>query len=186
MKEELVFETGKDFREWLEENARDSAGVWLLFSKTSRPTTLSSEEALEQALCFGWIDGLINRIDGEKYKKYFSRRRKGSDWSDKNRKTAERLIGRGLMTESGLSAIEEAKTNGRWYKIRDRSISEVQREEFKGRIEGRETAFAHFTAMPQSVQKQFIGFYFEAKREETRRKRLEKIVGLLEKNRRLM
>ena len=86
METELIFATREDFQEWLKNYGQTNEGIWLLFGKTKTLKTLSAEEALEEALCFGWIDGLINSIDEHKYKKYFSKRRKGSKWSEKNKK----------------------------------------------------------------------------------------------------
>ena len=84
--------TGRDeFRNWLIAHGQSSAGIWLLFGKPGGPETIKAGEALEEALCFGWIDGQIQRIDKTSYKKYFSPRRENSKWSEKNRKLAQRL-----------------------------------------------------------------------------------------------
>ncbi|WP_029902521.1 YdeI family protein [Prevotella sp. 10(H)] len=186
MNKELFFETRDSFRKWLVNNGQTSEGIWLIFGKTDVLKTLSAHEALEEALCFGWIDGLIVSIDKDRYRKYFSRRIKVSNWSDKNRKLAEKLIAENKMTEFGLQVIEEAKKNGQWHKVHDRSISETQKSEFESKLAIYDKAFKNYCAMSPSTQKQFTGFYFEAKREETRQKRLEKIVRLLEENRKLM
>lgn len=186
MDKELIFKERKLFREWLEMHGQTNEGVWLIFGKTNALQTLSANEALEEALCFGWIDGLIVSIDNDKYKKYFARRIKGSKWSEKNKLLAEKLIHEGRMTHVGLQAIDEAKKNGKWNKVQDRSISDCQKEEFESKINKYDSAYLNYCAMPKSTQKQFIGFYFEAKKEDTRQKRLEKIIALLEQNRRLM
>ena len=109
---ELIFENRALFREWLESESATSDGVWLIFSKTDRLKTLSAHEALEEALCFGWIDGQMQSVDDERYKKYFARRRIKSNWSEKNKELAQCLIERGLMTPHGLDAISCAKQNG--------------------------------------------------------------------------
>ena len=186
MEKEFIFETREDFRTWLENYGTTKEGIWIIFGKTKQIKTLSAEEALEEALCFGWIDGLINSIDEHKYKKYFSKRRKRSKWSEKNKSLVEKLIKENKMTEAGLRIINEAKRNGEWEKIQDRSISDIQKSEFENKISLEITAFNNYCTLSQSVQKQFIGFYFEAKKEETRQKRLEKIIGLLIQNKRLM
>jgi len=92
MSKEIVFEKRSDFRKWLEQTDMNSEGVWLIFRKTKSITSITASEALEEALCFGWIDGLIKSIDDEKYKKYFAPRRKGSKWSAKNKEIIARLI----------------------------------------------------------------------------------------------
>lgn len=189
----LVFETREDFRKWLKKNAETHNGVWLMFGKKKEIKTLSANDALEEALCFGWIDGLMNSIDETRYKKYFSIRRKGSHWSEKNKSIAQDLISKGKMTDAGLAAIEAARKNGQWEKAKDRSISaeypggsKAQKDEFESKINTKKAAWENYLKMAKSTQKQFIGFYFEAKKEETREKRLEKIIDRLTQNKKLM
>lgn len=183
---ELTFAKREDFQEWLKNYGQTSEGVWLLFGKTKTLKTLSAEEALEEALCFGWIDGLINSIDEHRYKKYFSKRRKGSKWSEKNKKIVEKLIKEGRMTGFGLQAIEEAKRSGEWEKVRDRNVTDTQKSEFESLIKNYDLAYTNYLTTAKSTQNNFVGFYFEAKREDTRLKRLEKIIGLLKQNKKLM
>ncbi|MFR1640674.1 MAG: YdeI/OmpD-associated family protein [Eggerthellaceae bacterium] len=87
MDEPLKFATRDEFRAWLQANGESSSGVWLLFGKPGGPSTLKAGEALEEALCFGWIDGQMRRIDEGSYRKYFAPRRKDSAWSDKTRRS---------------------------------------------------------------------------------------------------
>jgi uncharacterized protein YdeI (YjbR/CyaY-like superfamily) len=183
--EELTFRTRKDFRRWLSAR-RSSQGVWLILGKDGTVPTLTAAEALEEALCFGWIDGQIKRIDGSTYRKYFSPRRKGSVWSERNKNLVARLTTAGLMTARGLAAVEQARKDGTWDAAQDRTIPQERFAEFEEAIGSSRQALAHFRAMPPSARQQFVGFFFEAKREETRVRRLAKLVGLLEQNRRLM
>ena len=88
MKGELTFADRAAFRRWLEENGRTSAGVWLVFGKAGSAQTVKAGEALEEALCFGWIDGQMKAMDETTYRKYFSRRRENSKWSEKNKARA--------------------------------------------------------------------------------------------------
>lgn len=125
-------------------------------------------------------------FDEHKYKKYFSRRSKRSNWSEKNKRLAEKLIGEGVMTASGLLAIENARKSGEWDTVKERGVSDVQRSDFESRIEKYELAYHNYCKMAESTKKQFTGFYFEAKREDTRLRKLEKIVALLEQGRKLM
>jgi uncharacterized protein YdeI (YjbR/CyaY-like superfamily) len=106
---ELFFPTRAAFRAWLQENAETSEGVWLVLGKKKAVVTLSANDALEEALCFGWIDGQMQGIDETKYHKYFARRRAKSVWSDKNKKLVEMLRVKGIMTELGEKAVETAK-----------------------------------------------------------------------------
>ncbi len=114
MSEILQFSNRAEFRNWLMENHDSDQGVWLVFGKKGGPKTIKAGEALEEALCFGWIDGQMNQIDSEKYIKYFKRRQKKSRWSEKNKNIVRNLRTKGLMTEFGEKAVEEAKQNGMW------------------------------------------------------------------------
>lgn len=186
MKEEILFPDRGAFRNWLIENHKRTDGIWLTFGKGGKLKTLKPDEALEEALCFGWIDGQFDSIDETKYLKYFAPRRKGSRWSDKNKKLVEKLIDTGLMTESGLQAVERAKQEGIWDTPQAPSISQEQIGTFAEAVRFNSKAYDNFQKMPMSVKKQFVGLYFDAKKEETRIKRLEKLVGLLELNKRPM
>lgn len=185
MADDLVFRTRREFREWLSSND-SSEGVWLVFVKDGSSPSITSAEALEEALCFGWIDGLIRRVDGSKYRKYFSPRRNGSRWSDRNRRLAERLIGEELMTPRGFDAIERAKRDGAWDAVVDRTIPDYRFDEFEVLIGRSTAALGNFRAMPRSARHQFVGLYFEAKKEETRARRLAMLIDLLERNMRPM
>ncbi|OPJ57825.1 YdeI/OmpD-associated family protein [Clostridium oryzae] len=180
--EEVLFEARADFRNWLEENSRTSSGIWVVFSKYRSIRTLKASEALEEALCFGWIDGQMQSIDEKKYLKYFALRRKGSRWSEKNKKLVQELEAKGLMTDLGRAKVEEAKKNGMWDVPKPEPISEEQIQNLTELIKGNEPAFINFMAMSPSVKKNYTGLYFDAKSEEARKRRLEKIIGRLNQN----
>lgn len=180
MKEELLFKNRAEFRNWLEKNDLESEGIWIIFNKKKEGKSLSAQDALEEALCFGWIDGLIKRIDETKYKKYFSPRREGSKWSGKNKATVERMIEAKKMTVAGLSIIQRAKEEGLWEIQDNNSISDDEYEVFIERIKWNKKALDNYINMPQSVKKQFVLLYNEPKKEETRERRLKELVGLLE------
>lgn len=122
MNEILEFTNRGDFRKWLSENCQSDAGVWLLFGKAGGPKTIKAKEALEEALCFGWIDGQMQSLDDKTYKKYFSQRRENSKWSEKNKGIVKQLEQQGIMTDYGRSKIEEAKKNGQWVHPRFRRL----------------------------------------------------------------
>ena len=161
---ELIFETRALFREWLENAGTTSDGIWLVFAKTNTLKTLSAHEALEEALCFGWIDGQMQSINEDKYRKYFARRREKSNWSDKNKELVRKLIQKGLMTPKGMEAVACAKQNGQW----DNSK--------------RRPAYTNLLAMSDSVQRTYTLFYLDAKSDKTRQTRMEKIIDRLNKN----
>ena len=186
MPERLLFKNRAAFRGWLRKNHAQSAGIWLTFGKNDLLKTLHPEDALEEALCFGWIDGLIKSADETQYLKYFSRRRQNSNWSEKNKKTVERLIKQQRMAPPGLKAIETAKRNGSWISRQRPVVTQKEIERFAQAIAGNPRAAGNFQKMPQSVKRQFAGFFLEAKKEATRQTRLEKLIGLIEQNKRPM
>ena len=179
---ELVFVSRGDFRQWLHENAETRDGVWLVFGKTKALLTVSANDALEEALCFGWIDSQMKRIDHSKYIKYFSRRRPKSPWSEKNKKTVERLRGKGLMTEWGEKAVEDAKRNGMWEAPKGGPITDEQVASFAEQLAGITPAYKNFKAMPLSVRITYTKRYLSFKTEQSRQRDFEKIVDRLNKN----
>lgn len=187
MTEPLCFKTRDEFREWLKCNCTDSAGVWLRFGKTKELVTLKAGEALEEALCFGWIDGVMKKVDDISYVKYFSARRKNSKWSEKNKAIVEELEKRGLMTDMGRAKIEEAKKNGQWDSAsKPSAVSDEQIEELAKLLKGNEKAYTNFQGMPPSVRKTYTRAYLDAKTPAGRAKRLEWMTERLEKNLRPM
>ena len=183
MSELLEFSSRGGFRDWLQEHCLSGAGVWLLFGKPGGPKTLTASEALQEALCFGWIDGQMQSLDDKSYKKYFSQRRENSKWSKKNKALAESLEKRGLMTDIGREKIEEAKKNGQWDSgVSPSAITEEQIEAVAGLLRENELAHTNFQNMPPSVKKTYTRAYLDAKTEAGRAKRLAWMTGRLEKN----
>ncbi|MGI6240268.1 MAG: YdeI/OmpD-associated family protein [Christensenellales bacterium] len=178
----MRFQTREDFRAWLEENAGTSEGVWLLFGKTKAVATLKAAEALEEALCFGWIDGVMKRVDDDTYIKYFAQRREKSVWSDKNKKLLEKLRAQGLLTERGERAVAIAKENGMWDAPKNAPITDEQIEEFAQKLVGISPACENFHAMPRSVRATYTGRCLSFKTEDGRARDFERIVDRLNKN----
>ena len=181
----LHFENRTEFRNWLAENAAASEGVWLLFGKKNGPRTLKADEAVEEALCFGWIDSRMKSLDERSYIEYFSPRRKNSPWSLRNKETAERLETEGKMTDVGRRRIGEAKQSGWWEKAaspKSSSVTEERIQLFTDRLQGIEPAFSNFMNMPPSVRRTYTAFYFDAKSEAARQRRFEKIADRLHEN----
>ncbi len=178
----LTFADRQAFREWLGKNGTQSDGIWLLFSKKRKGATLSATEALEEALCHGWIDGQIQSLDDNTYKKYFAQRLPKSKWSVKNKKLAQTLMEKGLMTQQGLEAIERAKKNGSWDNAKRIIIDDEQIQMFKEIILPYEPAYSNLLAMSHSVQRTYTGFYLDAKSDKTRQLRLKKIIERLNNN----
>ncbi len=182
MSEILKFENRTQFRNWLNLHCLSNDGVWLLFDKTEKQTAITAEEALEEALCFGCIDGQIQRIDDASYKKYFSVRRAKSKWSAKNKALANNLEERGLMTGFGRKKIEEAKQNGQWYAPEPAAVTDEQIALLTDVLRVYEPACTNFQAMPLSVKKTYVKAYLDAKTDTGREKRIAGIVDRLNKN----
>ncbi len=178
----LKFGDRAQFRAWLNAHCTETAGVWLLFGKGDGEKTVRADEALEEALCFGWIDGQMQSIDEQYYKKYFAPRRTNSKWSDKNKALAQDLEARGLMTEFGIKKIEEAKQNGRWYAPKPAAVTDEQIGHLCEILKEFEPAYANFSAMSPSVKKTYAKAFMDAKTENGRQKRLAWIVDRLNKN----
>lgn len=182
MSDIMEFSDREEFRKWLYEHCLSNAGIWLLFGKAGGPKTIKAEEALEEALCFGWIDGQMQSIDDKTYKKYFSMRREKSKWSEKNKALAKSLEERGLMTDFGRKKIEDAKKNGQWYAPKPMAVTEEQIALLSALLKGYEPAYTNFQAMPLSVKKTYTRAYFDAKTDAGREKRIAWMVDRLNKN----
>lgn len=182
MSDNLVFADAQAFRSWLQEHCLSETGVWLLFGKAGGPKTISAGEALEEALCFGWIDGQMQRIDEQRYRKYFSMRREKSKWSEKNKALAERLEEQGRMTEFGRRKIEQAKRSGQWHAPKPEAVTEEQIARVSALLEGHEPAYTNFLAMPPSVQRTYTRAYLDAKTEAGRERRIAWMADRLDRN----
>lgn len=178
----MKFAHREEFRNWLEEHCMSEDGIWILFGKAGGPKTIKAGEALEEALCFGWIDGQMKRIDDKTYKKYFSMRRENSKWSEKNKTLVKSLEEQGLMTDFGRKKIAEAKENGQWNAPRPRAVTEEQIAQLSTLLEKYELAYKNFTAMSPSVKKTYTRAYFDAKTDAGREKRIAWMVDRLNKN----
>ena len=178
----MQFTDRTEFREWLSEHCQSSGGIWLLFGKAGGPKTIKAGEALEEALCFGWIDGQMMSIDEKTYKKYFSMRREKSKWSEKNKTLVQSLEERGLMTDFGRKKINEAKENGQWDAPKPTAVTEEQTAQILALLEGYEPARTNFQAMSLSVKKTYTRAYYDAKTDAGREKRIAWMVDRLNKN----
>ena len=155
---------------------------WLLFGKTGGPKTIKAGEALEEALCFGWIDGQMKSIDDKTYKKYFSSRRENSKWSEKNKALVKSLEEQGLMTDWGRKKIEDAKKNGQWDTPKSPAVTEEQIALLSGLLKVYGPAYDNFQAMSLSVKKTYTRAYFDAKTEAGRERRIAWMVDRLNRN----
>jgi uncharacterized protein YdeI (YjbR/CyaY-like superfamily) len=174
------------WRAWLVENHAVAKEMWLVFYKkhVGKPG-LTYVEAVEEALCFGWIDGIVKRIDGEKHTIRFSPRRKNSIWSEPNKNRVARLIEEGRMTEVGLAKVTEAKANGQWDKAAVWEDTTLVPPELTAALAKNAKARENFARLAPCYRKQFIYWIGIAKRDETRQKRVAEAVSRLHRNKRL-
>ena len=182
MSDIMEFANREAFRKWLSEHCQSNDGIWLLFGKAGGPKTIKAGEALEEALCFGWIDGQMQSLDDKTYKKYFSMRREKSKWSEKKKALTKSLEERGLMTDFGREKIAEAKKNGQWDAPPKAAVTEEQIACVSALLEEYEPAFTNFQAMSLSVKKTYTKAYLDAKTDDGRKKRIAWMVDRLNKN----
>jgi len=177
MENALYFENRKDWRSWLEKNNDKFTGVWLLFyKKGSIKKGITLEESVEEALCFGWIDGKLKKVDDEKFVLRFSPRKANSIWSKINKERAEKLIKSGRMTDGGLAEIEEAKKSGYWNIAYTNTIKEEVPSDLKEALLKDKKAWGNFTNFANSYKNMYVIWVNDAKTNETRQKRIKKVV----------
>ncbi len=182
----LLFERQDDWAAWLDEHHASSAGVWLrLAKKASDLQSLSYAEALDVALCYGWIDGQKNSYDESSWLQKFTPRGARSIWSKINREKAQQLIESGKMKPAGLKAIESAKNDGRWDGAYDSQSRATVPSDFQAALDGNPEASAFFATL-NSVNRYAILFRIEtAKKPETRAKRIQEFIRMLERHEKL-
>ena len=163
------------WRAWLEANHATAAGAWLVTWKAGagRPT-LDYEAAVEEALCFGWIDGVTGRVDEQRTRQYFARRKPNGTWAATNKARVERLIAAGRMAPAGLAAIERARANGSWGLLDSVERLEAP-DDLVAALAARAGAAERFHAWAPSMRKGLLGWLVLAKRPETRAARIAEI-----------
>lgn len=184
--EELYFTSRDEWRGWLEGNHDKSAGVWLVFyKKGTGKASLEYDASVEEALCFGWIDSIVKRMDEERYKRKFTPRKAASQWSELNKKRVAKLVRQKRMAEPGLAKVAQAKKSGRWAESGRPDISFDVPAELKKALAGNKKAKAFFEQLAPTYRRQFIGWVTVAKRQETRERRVAEAIALLERGKRL-
>jgi len=178
--EYYTFSTGRAFENWMQDNYLSDEGIWIRFDKWKKTSTLTSKDGLLIALSYGWIDGLIKRLDEQYYIKYFKKRGKHSIWSSLNKSYAEELIERGLMKPSGIKAVLDAKNDGRWDHA-DLPPSDYSIDAFKALLIPYEKAYQSYMSFSPSIQKTYALSYYALKKQSSKDKRLEVIKDRLEK-----
>lgn len=165
-----------EWREWLVQHHQDTDGAWLAgWKRASGRTSLDYGEIVEEALCFGWIDSLVNTLDDGRQAQLLTPRRRGSAWSRSNKERVERLVADGRMTDVGMRVIEAAKADGSW-SMQDAAEALIEPAELKAALDGNSEARRHWDAFPKSPRRALIWWVMSAKRPETRQRRVATIV----------
>jgi uncharacterized protein YdeI (YjbR/CyaY-like superfamily) len=173
----LEFEHQNQWRRWLEKYHAIETEAWLiLYKKKYQNQGLSLNEAIDEALCFGWIDGKLKSLDEKRFTLRFSPRTVKSIWSMSNIYRVEKLIEKGKITEAGYQKISEAKANGEWAAAIRREKVDIIPKELEGALRSVDGAITAYQSLPNSRKKQYIYWIQTAKREETKQRRIQKIV----------
>ena len=178
---ELVVRNAAGWRSWLAKHHAEPDGVWLVLAKkgTTKPTSLTYQQALEESLCYGWIDGQAGRGDGATYKQRFTPRRRRSVWSKRNTEKAERLLVEGRMHPAGGAEVERAKADGRWGAAYAGSAGIEVPPELVAALAAEPKAQAMFEALNSQNRYAILYRLTTAKRAETRARRLQQFVAML-------
>ena len=173
----LEFENRDQWRRWLEGNYSSATETWLiLYKKKFVEEGMTLDEAVEEALCFGWIDGKLKSLDKKRFMLRYSPRKANSIWSISNIQRVEKLIAEGEMTDAGYQTIAEAKANGEWDAAIRREQVDIIPEALEVFLRNIEGGLSAYQAQPDYRKKQFIYWLQTAKREDTKMRRIKKIV----------
>ena len=171
-----------DWRKWLKKNHTQTEGVWVVtFKKASGKPHVSYEEIVEEALCFGWIDSKGNKLDDERTMLWCAPRQAKSNWSRPNKIRVERLLAAGLIEPAGLAKIEAAKKNGTWTALDQVEALEIP-PDLRKALDANKDANKYFDTFPRSAKRAILEWILNAKKPETREKRIAATAELAAKN----
>lgn len=180
--QELYFKTDIEWRNWLSKNYDNDNGIYLIFYKVeNKEASMRWEEAVKVALCFGWIDSTVKSLGNGKRRQYFCKRNPKSVWSALNKKYIEILLKENLMHESGLAIIKISKENGSWTAL-DNVEKGIIPEDLKLAFNKNPEAFSNYKNFAPSYRKSYLYWLNQAKRKETREKRIIEIIRFCNKN----
>jgi uncharacterized protein YdeI (YjbR/CyaY-like superfamily) len=181
-KDHLYFKNAQEWRKWLHDNHNSSTGVYLIFYLVdSTFESMRWEEAVQVAICYGWIDSTVKKLDDERRRQMFTPRKAKSVWSKLNKTYIEKLTAEGLMHESGLQKIEIAKQNGSWTSL-DAVENHEMPEDLSLAFQQNKKAFDNYNNFSPSYRKSYLYWLNQAKRDETRANRIAEIIRLCEQN----
>ncbi|MGB5942790.1 MAG: YdeI/OmpD-associated family protein [Leeuwenhoekiella sp.] len=172
----------KAWRDWLAQNHQTEDYIWLIiYKKKSKIPSVYYSEAVDEALCFGWIDSKPNKRDAESYYQYFAKRNPKSGWSRVNKEKVKRLITTGKMTQAGRETIEDAKQSGTWTAL-DKVEALIVPDDLQQAFSRNPKAFQNFENFPPSSKKIILEWVYSAIRPETRKRRIQETVALAKDN----
>ena len=182
----LSFASSKEWRKWLAAHHAKSNGIWLrFFKKDSGEKTVVYAEALDEALCYGWIDGQADKYDAKSYIHKFTPRRPRSIWSKRNTEKAERLIQEGKMKKAGMQQVELAKADGRWQRAYDSPKNMKMPEDFLQQLSKNKRAKAFFDGLNKTNLFAIAWRLHTAKKPETRDKRLKEVLAMMREGKKI-
>ncbi|NOQ27493.1 MAG: hypothetical protein GQ564_19190 [Bacteroidales bacterium] len=175
--ETLFCKNRDEWRVWLKQNHSSENEIWLIyFKKHTKKSTVTYNDAVEEALCFGWIDSIVKRIDDETYMQKYTPRKKNSIWSLLNTKRVEKMISEGKMTKTGFDQIDIAKKNGLWGKAySSQNVAKIPKE-LENALKENKIAWENFNRFAKSYQNTYIFWVTSAKRQDTIQKRIRVVV----------
>lgn len=181
-----TFETAEEWRRWLAEHHAASTGIWIrIFKRVAGVKGMSYAEALDEALCFGWIDGQKNACDATSWLQKFTPRRSKSVWSKRNREHIDRLIKEKRMTPAGLAEVEAAKSDGRWDRAYDGSSTMEVPEDFLKELKADKSAYAFFKTLNRANTYAIAWRLQTAKKPETRARRMQILLAMMRDGKKL-
>ncbi|RYC68525.1 YdeI/OmpD-associated family protein [Spirosoma sordidisoli] len=176
--------TRADWRQWLAEHHATETSVWLkIYKKSSGMPSVTYDQAVDEALCYGWIDSTSGRGDEQYYLQFFARRKPKSNWSRVNKNKVAALTAAGLMTEAGQTMIDLARKTGTWTAL-DAVEDLICPPDLQTALEANPTARTYFEAFPRSAKRALLEWLLNAKTEQTRARRIDDIVSKAERNER--
>ncbi len=180
--EEHYFKSDAEWREWLHDNHQNSKGVYLIFYKVEHENdSMRWEEAVKVALCYGWIDSTVKSLGDGKRRQYFTPRNPKSVWSALNKRYIEQLINDNLLHESGKKIVNIGKQNGSWTAL-DNVEKGIIPEDLQMAFDQNPAAFENYQGFAPSYRKSYLYWLNQAKREDTRQKRIQEIIDLCQNN----
>jgi len=179
----IIFESRSKLRSWLKKNHDKVDVAWFAMNKkNSKIKCITYAEALEEALCFGWIDGTVKRYNDDYYIQRFTPRKSKSKWSEVNKEKIKKLIDEGKMTDAGYAKIEEAKKNGQWDKNNEIRNDQVLPDDLIKALQHSKLAWKNFSAFAPGYQRLYIAWVNAVKKEDARNRRIVRVVERSEKN----